>query len=82
MRFTFFKGFYSGMKLFGASVVNVTNFILLFPVYIVGIGLTSVISKLFKTHFLNLKKIDKKAKSYWEDRTVEDKDLEKYYRQF
>ena len=78
----FFKGFYTGMKTFGESVIDVTNFIFLLPVYLLGVGVTSIIAKIFGRHFLNLKKKDKKAKTYWEVKENKKPKNEELFREF
>lgn len=76
----FFKGFYTGMKNFGAGVTNITNFILLLPVYFVGAGLTSIVAKIVGKHFLNLKKTNKKT--YWVKKENKKINLDDYYKQY
>jgi len=78
----FFKGFYAGMKLFGGVIVSIINFILLIPVYIIGVGLTSIIAKISGKHFMNLKKPDKKIKTYWVKREEKKITKEDCYKQF
>lgn len=76
----FFIGFKKGFKDFGHIITNIINSILLSIVYIIGVGLTSIFSKLFKKHFLGLKK--RNTKTYWRDLNLKKKNIEKYYRQF
>jgi hypothetical protein len=76
----FFKGFYKGMKIYGANVTSVTNFILLLPVYFIGVGITSIIAKITGKHFLNLKKSNKKT--YWVNKENKKIDIEEYYKQY
>ena len=47
----FVKGFKLGFKNFGHNVTKIVNFILLVPVYFIGVGLTSIIAKLSKKKF-------------------------------
>jgi|WetSurMetagenome_2_1015567.scaffolds.fasta_scaffold1883665_1 hypothetical protein len=82
MKFLFFKGFYKGMKKFGANIVSITNFIILVPVYLIGVGISSIIAKITGKKFLNMKKFDKKAKSYWVEKQRKKQDLEDSYNQF
>lgn len=77
----FFIGFKQGFRNFTYLIANIVNFILLFFVYFVGIGLTSAIAKIRRKHFLDLK-IDKSKKSYWLDEKVEKRSTDEYYRQF
>jgi uncharacterized protein YqhQ len=80
MAWRFLNGFYEGMKQFGANIANAVNFVLLFFVYIFGIGITAVIAKIFGKHFLQLKKTGRY--SYWDK--IDTKEMKKgdFYRQF
>ncbi len=75
----FITGLKKGMKLFGESLSTVVNTILLLIVYVIGVGLSAVIAKLFKKHFLDFTH-DKK--SYWSDLNLKKKTMKDYYRQF
>ncbi|NQU98271.1 hypothetical protein HQ533_02290 [Candidatus Woesearchaeota archaeon] len=61
-------------------ITSIVNFILLIPIFIIGIGLTSLFLKLFGKHFLDLK--SKTKNSYWVDKNLSTQKLEKYYRMF
>jgi len=76
----FFKGFKEGLKDFGDNISIIVNTILLSFVYLIGVGLTSVIAKMFKKRFLHLKK--SKKDSYWIDLNLKKKKMGEYYRQF
>ncbi len=78
---TFFSGIKKGQKEFGEDIGTLVNTILLTIVYIVGVGPTSIIAKIVKKRFLNLKR-DKSAKTYWEDLNLNKRQIEEYYRQF
>ena len=77
----FFKGFKKGTELFGKNISIIVNTALLFIVYIIGVGLTSLIAKLFGKHFMDLK-ISKKKKSYWSKLDLKKRPEEEYYRMF
>ena len=78
----FFKNFKQGMEMFGQIISTIINSLLLFLVYIIGVGLTSIISKfIFRKHFLDLK-ISKDKETYWEDLNLGNKKIGDYYRQF
>ena len=77
---SFFKGFQQGFRNFGHAINNVVNFFLLLIVYVLGIGLVSIISKLSGKHFLDIKKENKKTN--WHDHKVVKQSIEKYYRTF
>jgi len=77
----FFRGFREGSKDFGHSISIIINSILLSIVYLVGVGITSLIAKIFNKHFLDTK-ISKEKESYWLDLNLKKKSLEEYYKQF
>lgn len=77
----FFIGVKEGTKLFGETISGIVNFILLSFVYFIGVGVTSIIAKLSKKRFLELK-ISEKEKTYWSELNLTKKPLEEYYRQF
>jgi uncharacterized membrane protein len=80
-----FKGFFSGIKAgfknFSLLVSDVVNLILLVAVYFIGVGLTSMVAKIFNRHFLDLKKPTDKS-SYWLDLNLSRESKDNYYRQF
>ena len=78
-RKSFFDGFKEGFKEFSHIIINIVNFVLLTMVYIFGIGLVAIFSRISKKKFLNLKS---NKSSYWEDNLIEKKPIEKYFRQF
>ncbi len=75
------SGFTKGFQDFGYHVTNVVNFILLFIVYFVGIGPTSIVMKLKKKEFLDLRSF-KKKETYWVDNKITKQPIDEYYRQF
>jgi hypothetical protein len=77
----FFSGFGEGFKEFGENVALIVNSLLLSVVYIIGVGLTSLVSKLFKKSFLDMKQ-SKKSKTYWSNLNLKKRPDEEYYRQF
>ena len=76
---TFFNGLKEGMKEFGQNITIIVNSILLGIVYIIGVGPTSIVAKIFGKKFLqnNLEE-----NTYWTDLNLEKETKEKYYRQF
>ena len=78
----FFRGLYAGMKRFGAGIASIVNFVLLIPVYLIGIGISAVIAKLSGKHFLDLKRPDRKRKTYWVEKEHHSQEKEEFYRQF
>lgn len=75
------KDFGKGVKQFGEMIANIVNFVLLSIVYIFGVGVTSIVAKIFNKKFLDTK-IDKEAKTYWKELNLTKKDFNTYYRQF
>ena len=76
----FVKGFKKGMGNFGMNITLIINTILLSFVYLIGVGLTSIIAKIFGKHFLETK-LSKKS-TYWSNLNLKKKKFEEYYRQF
>ena len=76
----FFKGFKKGMKNFGQGIALIINTILLTFVYLLGVGLTSIIAKISRKHFLEMDL--SKNGTYWSDLNLKKKSIDKYYRQF
>ena len=58
------------------------NAIIFFIVYIIGIGITYVIFKLFKKEFIKPACLPKEKNSYWHNREFKKIDGEGYYQQF
>ena len=75
-----FSGLKEGQKLFGETLASLVNSILLTFVYIIGVGLTSITSKIFKKKFLKLQPDN--SSTYWEELNLSKKPMEEYYRQF
>lgn len=65
----FFKTVYSYFKRFGIFMSHIVNFILLLPVYFIGVGLTSLGGKLAKKNFLDMFP-NKKLPTYWKDHAM------------
>ena len=79
---TFFSGLKAGMMEFGENISAIINSILLSIIYILGIGMPSIVAKIVGKKFMPLSP-EKGAKTYWSDMNVGDtKDKDKYYRQF
>lgn len=77
----FFDGVLKGQKLFGETISAIINLIIFTLVYFFGVGLTSIIAKIFGQKFLETK-VDKESLTYWQDLNLTKKPLEEYYRQF
>ena len=76
----FWKGFKKGAKNFSGNISVIVNSFLLLIVYLVGVGLTSVIAKIVGKKFLETK-IEKEKKSFWKE-IKWSKKKEDYFRQF
>jgi len=76
-----FIGIKKGIKYFGSNTQLLINSLLLTLVYFIGVGLSSLIAKLFRKHFLD-KEISKNCKSYWSALNLNKEHAERYYRQF
>ncbi len=77
----FVKGFKKGFTQFGHNLSNLVNSILLSIVYFIGVGITSIIAKITKKHFLEMK-IKKSQKTYWSNLDLKKQKMDEYYRQF
>ena len=78
---SFLQGINDGVELFAKNITVLINSILLTLVYITGVGLTTICAKIVRKSFLKTK-IDKTAKTYWEDLNLKTQPKEDYYRQF
>ncbi len=78
---SYLKGLKKGMHLFGKSISICVNTALLFAVYIVGAGITSIIAKMSGKRFLD-KRLSKDEDTYWSDIDLKKKPIDEYYRQF
>lgn len=76
----FFKGFKRGFKEFGQNTSRIVNTALLSVVYIIGIGIPSIIAKIFRKKFLEKDLL--KEDTYYSDLNLEKKSKEEYLRQF
>jgi hypothetical protein len=77
----FFNGFKNGMADFGKNIALIVQSALLLIVYLVGVGLTSLIAKIFSKRFLD-KELSKTRVSYWSNITAKKESFEQHYRQF
>lgn len=77
----FWQGIKQGWHSFSKNIVIIINSVLLSIVYIISVGITHIVAKLCKKHFLELK-LEKNRQSYWQDLNLKKRSLEEYYRQF
>lgn len=76
-----FKGIYEGLGQFGKVVSSFINLILLFIVFLFGIGLVSIFAKIFGQKFLEMKR-PKNISTYWQDSVMSKRKKEDFYRPF
>lgn len=74
----FFRGFRQGFRNFSHVITDIVNFVFLFLVYFIGVGVVSIISKLLGKHFMDLKNNG----SSWVERKLKKRPIEEYYRLF
>jgi len=75
----FYRGLKRGMGIFGENIVLIINTLLLTFVYLIGVGLTSILAKIIGKHFLDTKS---KKDTYWHNLNLKKKSIKEYYRQF
>ncbi len=78
---SFFRGFKKGIVDFSENIGFFLNLFLLTLTYFLGVGSVFLIAKISGKKFLSLD-IDKKAKTYWEERSMVDEAEDNFYRQF
>ncbi len=76
---TFIQEFKYGMQSFGKNIAGLVNTVLLFLVYLFGIGITSIIAKLIGKKFLDE---NLSEESYWKELNLKTEKKENYFRQF
>ena len=76
-----FKGAKRGFTGFGDLISTLVNATLLLLVYLLGVGITSVIAKLVRKHFLEME-TNPNLESYWVDLNLEEDKVDNFYRQF
>ena len=76
-----FAAFKKGISGFGQNISALVNFLLLSLVYLFGVGFTSILSKILKKDFLEVK-LSKDKKTYWSKLDLKKESLEKHMRQF
>jgi hypothetical protein len=77
----FLSGLKQGMHRFGQDIATLINTILLAIVYLLAVGITSVIARLFRKRFLETR-LNAKAKTYWNTLNIKKRPTDEYYRQF
>ncbi|MBT3940945.1 hypothetical protein HOD83_02455 [Candidatus Woesearchaeota archaeon] len=66
----FVQGVKDGFKEFGERVTSVVNFVLLLIVYVIGVGITTILAKITKQKLLDFSFKDGRD-SYWVDHKEE-----------
>jgi hypothetical protein len=77
----FVKGFRKGMEKFGLAIAVIVNTILLFFVYLAGVGFTSLFGRLAGKRFLETS-VSAEEETYWSGLDLKKKPIDEYYRQF
>ena len=77
----FYQDFLKGQKRFGEDIAAIINSVILTFVYLLGVGLTSLVARIFGKKFLDMKTVDKEE-SYWTPLNLSKKELNDYYKQF
>ena len=77
----FCKGFIEGSKEFGLSINILVITSLLTVVYVLGVGVTSIVAKAIGKHFLNTQ-LAKNQDTYWTELNLKKKEIDEYYKQF
>jgi hypothetical protein len=70
-----------GFEIYGKTIATVINSILLTLVYILGIGITSILAKITGKNFLEIE-VNRTQKTYWSKLNLGKEELSSYYRQF
>ncbi|MBD3203495.1 hypothetical protein GF327_04325 [Candidatus Woesearchaeota archaeon] len=71
--------FKQGFSDYFLNINVIINILLLSLVYLSGVGLTTLLSRLLKKKFINSKT---KRKTYWNNLNLKKEELNRYYRQF
>lgn len=77
----FFRYVRDGAEFFGETIGTAVNTVILFAVYIIGVGLSALLAMAFRKQVLDMD-IDRERASYWHGIPVEEKTPEEYVRQF
>jgi len=75
-----FKKAWNTFQCFGLFIASIINFILLIPVYFIGVGISALFSKIAKKEVLPIKQ--EKKETYWQAYTIGDEKIEEQYRMF
>ena len=74
-----FDEFMEGSKMFGELISAIINLLLLSFVYFIGVGLTSIFTKILGKKFIDVKTV---KDSYWAELNLTTQSFKEYYRQF
>jgi large-conductance mechanosensitive channel len=77
-----FSAFREGFTELSHTIRNVVNFILLSFVYFISVGPVSLIAKLLKKSFIDVKPPRLLTDSYWKDNIITKEKIENYKRSF
>lgn len=76
-----FHVLWQSFKKFGEFIASIINFILLLPVYFIGVGLTKLFAKLLDAKILSMHQ-EQNTQSYWAEYSCKTEQKEKYKRMF
>ena len=77
----FFGGWWAGFKMVGESFTIAFNAFFLTIAYVVGVGITAMVAKVVRKHFLDLG-WPANRQTHWVENTIKTERFEKYRRQF
>jgi len=77
----FFSDARRGFEDFGKIITSVVNFFLLLLVYVLGVGMSAVITRISGKKVMDMT-VDKSAKSYWKEYRHGTESKDGHYRQF
>lgn len=77
----YFGSFTKGMNEFNKDLIFIINSVVLLIVYVLFVGITSIIARVFKKHFLHLN-ISANIDTYWTSTKQNLDSSEDYFKQF
>lgn len=78
---SFFKGLKKGLQAFGELITLLVNSLVLLLTYLLGFGISALLTRPFGKHFLDIK-IEKDKKSYWIDYPKTEVEVVDYLKQY
>ena len=81
MKNRFLEGFKEGATVTGRKINFLVTTLILSLVFLIGLGPSAVIAKLFRKKFFETK-ISKDTSTYWSKLNLESEPIEEYYKQY